>query len=1466
MNSSAFLAFGVFVIFSAINSGHTSGKEIGFIEDFSLATDRSVPLSRLIPGTDEYYYYHCLHAQNTEMFDSVASLLKSWEKARNSSSFSSMPQVREIRHRQALLTYHRDSKASLEYLKQELGLEFNHQRERLKGESKLPTQLSPSLISREAFQRAAIRRHRNFDGFKELAFHWLAKEKLSAEQRRDLLSRLATPDCDSLVEMIDADLRYKGSRGFGSFPIHGQLTLDQLRELLQRQPTLVNDTKFINSYLVRLLPNDDVDVEIDREEKRAHLDRVWEFVRTLPPSQNSLKLNVLFHKLELDHAENKHNKTLLLEYLKLPRPVSYANAEYLRNRINRQFSANLNADFSKLLRVPPIRNDEPLVREYLQHFFVKATQFKEFQPYIRSDYLKRLFAETKLLHGLGDAERWYAMLSPGQVQELKDRVEIRFDSGNRTRYGATDQVNLSLEIKNVPALLVKVYRINAANYYQQTKHEINTNINLDGLVAKHEQTYEYGDAPVRRATRQFSFPQLDRAGTYIIDFIGNGISSRALIRKGNLQYISRMSDAGQLITVIDESGRTAQDARLWMAGREYSPDKHGRILVPHTNQARTEMVVLTHGDIASLKTFLHHGEVYSLKTGFYVDRESLLAGNHTSVLIRPGLSLNGTPVSRTLMEGTQLTVSSVDHDGISTSKTVTGLELSDQADLTHEIRVPERTSKLSLRFEATVKLRTTGEKITVASDASWQINAIDRTSEITMANLVRSDEGYSIELVGKNGEPMAARAVNLRLAHRDFKDDFTTTLQSDDRGIVRLGKLEGIERVSTDENSSWQLRDGLHTFPRSVHANVGATISLPLPGADDSISRGSHALFELRNDLPAIDRFKAISVKRAELQIKGLAAGDYALHLKKSGDRIRLRISNGETVDGTIVSNSRRLEQPPKKPLNIAKTTVQSEDIAIQLANVNDATRVHVFATRYMPAFEAFAHLSNVRDAEPFWSRSRAPQSLFVEGRRLGEEIQYVLNRRYYKKFPGNMLDRPEVLLNPWAVRDTATTKDQPDAGVDFAPSEDAQMDSDGRMLARQAKANDKGEFANLDYLADGSMVALNLKPDHDGIVRIAKSELGKSQQVVIVAVDFTTTSSAVVTLPAAKLERSDLRLATVLPADQDFSRQRRIEFSAAGSEFQLPSTSVPEIKLFDSIESVFSMYETMSNSETLKQFRFILEWDNLSDDEKRKKYSQFACHELNFYLFKKDTPFFNSVVRPYLNNKFHKTFLDEWLLEMDLSKYLAPWEFSQRNVFERILLSQRREDERAGLTRLLQDQFDRLPVELDQLERFMGIALKQDALTMEGIPISGAVPNLSMAIKPSAEPRDALRRKRNRRESGAAATNELALDGAMEAESVMLGDRVVWEKQGLARGRYLEERALAKQLYRPIDKTREWAENNYYHVPIDQQNGQLVEINAFWIDYANHDTPSGFCSPNFAHAANSFSEIVWLLVYCAPA
>ncbi|MDB4626984.1 hypothetical protein OAE11_01965, partial [Akkermansiaceae bacterium] len=57
-----------------------SQQDIGFIEDFALAENREEALKQLIPGTEDYYYYHALHFQNERKVDELKEILTQWEQ------------------------------------------------------------------------------------------------------------------------------------------------------------------------------------------------------------------------------------------------------------------------------------------------------------------------------------------------------------------------------------------------------------------------------------------------------------------------------------------------------------------------------------------------------------------------------------------------------------------------------------------------------------------------------------------------------------------------------------------------------------------------------------------------------------------------------------------------------------------------------------------------------------------------------------------------------------------------------------------------------------------------------------------------------------------------------------------------------------------------------------------------------------------------------------------------------------------------------------------------------------------------------------------------------------------------------------------------------------------------------------------------------------------------------------------
>ena len=72
-----------------------------------------------------------------------------------------------------------------------------------------------------------------------------------------------------------------------------------------------------------------------------------------------------------------------------------------------------------------------------------------------------------------------------------------------------------------------------------------------------------------------------------------------------------------------------------------------------------------------------------------------------------------------------------------------------------------------------------------------------------------------------------------------------------------------------------------------------------------------------------------------------------------------------------------------------------------------------------IPHFEIMPTHGDFARFEPGWGTPDKLPSLFTAGREIGDEYRYILERRYVKLFPGNMLARPGLLLNPWEKRST---------------------------------------------------------------------------------------------------------------------------------------------------------------------------------------------------------------------------------------------------------------------------------------------------------------------------------------------------------------------------------------------------------------------------------------------------------------
>jgi hypothetical protein len=1482
--------------------------DINFTEDFALAKDRNAALKQLIPGTEDYYYYNALHYLNTEQFDKIDALYGPWHQRHNQTA-----RLTEIQTRQALLTFNKNPEKTLTYLRTRLGLNFDHQKETIGATTtNLVSVLDPNSISRDTLRNQSMAGWGNLDNFEDSALDWLAvKDDLGAGKRRNLLQRLTRPDVAELPAMVVADLNTEHAGEFGYLGIHRQMTLAQLEEVLKLKPSVRNQSAFVQTYITKLQPGADEDWQRDRKLTLAYLERLQKFVDKLDPVHNALKAHVYFHRLAFDRANDVYDKARFMAYIQLPRFQPYMNAQFGQRVECQRHPAHLNADFNAITLLPTVNSDEALVRSYLKQFFTNdGGNTKDYEPYIDDGWLSRLYAETKIELGAGDPEQWASRLPPELFRALKDRIDIDFAFTNKTDYAADEAVSLDLNIKNVPTLLVKVFEVNTGTVYRTKLAEVDTDINLDGLVANSERAVKYEDSPFRRVARKFDFPELNKPGVYVIDFIGAGKSSRALVRKGHLRPLVAVGIAGQNIRIVDDKNAAVNDATVWLGGQEYRPDKDGIVTVPFTAEPGRRPVVISRGDFSCLDYIEHKPEGYRLTAGIHVDRESMLTQKVAQILIRPGLFLNDTPVSLKLLEDVKLHVTAIDNSDIPTSTEVPNFMLFEDRESIHEIRVPARLKSLTVTLTAKVKNMSTGKPVELGASKGFALNGIELTDKIEDLHLARFGSGYVIELLGRTGEAKPDRPVQLSFKHRDFKTPVNATLKTDPMGRVVLGPLTDIATVTATGPEgtahTWNLSNDAHTFRSVIHAKAGEPIALPYLGNAAAPTHEDFALFEVRGSDIRVDRFAAIAVQNGVTEIRGLAAGDYDLYLKRTGEKIRIRVVDGVTQYGFVLGTTRQMQLPGLKPTIVESVTADNENVTIKLHEASKFARVHIFATRYQPAFNSFADLARVRDAELGGVIPGHADSVYLTGRNIGDEYRYVLDRKGQKKYPGNMLERPMLLLNPWAVRTTETGEQLAVGGDVFAPG--------GNFVPPAAvptpttppgdwagQPPGTGDFANLDFLSEASAVAVNMIPDKNGVIKLTRKELGQHAMIHIVAVDPLSTTARSIALPEAPVTFVDLRLKNGMDPARHYTQQKQVSIVQPGREFVLADVVGSRFQAYDSLAKVYSFYSTLSKNPTLTEFGFILTWPKLKIEEKRTLYSKYACHELNYFLSKKDPQFFAEVVKPYLRNKKDKTFLDHFLLGDEITRFMQPWEYGRLNTVERVLLSEKLPGEPDKAARHLNDMLRLLPPNTDRQLFLFNVGVDsggldtddavtarvseaknrlEDQLKQAGrpapgddkadpgraengsVPTSGAgtgiggagtLPAPGPAGGPGGGGRPGNAEAKRDGRGGKGADKDAkdpkewaAMDDRKRAEPYFEND--------------LGKRETLRRLYRKLDPTMEWAENNYYKIRMDRQLADLVPVADFWYDFAQHDGKSPFLSRNLGDAARNFTEMMFAL------
>ena len=1430
-----------------------AAMDIEQLEALALSDDRAAALARLVPGSEDHDYWRAIDLQHRGALDEVDALLATWRDRHGATA-----RHQRLALRQRLLRAGQDLAAYGAALADELGASFHHQPDAALAADRYPSALDPGLLDEPTLIARALERGR---GLAELTGHGvrgLAPAGLDAARRRQYLERIDRVGAPGLVEAVAADLAETSSRGFGSLAVHGQLTAADLTLLERLRPALRIDPNFVAAKLTRRRPPEHVDWVDDLGARVAYLDDLAAQVAGLPRAFAPLQALIAYHRLACDVRLGAFDRARLVAYLALPRSGAGASRA-VRARFEKDGLIAVEQGLAAAVALPPIGDDSDVVRRCVEAVLADDDG-AELAEVLDGVWLTQVRAEVRLLAGADDP-RWAGQLGADAVAALRERVELELLPVNPARWARDAEVSLAVAVKHVPTLRVRVFRINTAAWFAARGADVDLAIDLDGMTAGWEEVRELAAPPMVRQVLRLPLPACARPGTYVIELIGGGRASRALIRKGDLRLAGRPTAAGLAIDVVDERGQACPGASLWLGGREFRAGADGAIALPFSTRPGPTAALVVDGDVAVATTVELRRESYELGVAWLLDRQGLVAGEVAAAVARVSLRLGGVPVPRALLEDAFLEITTIDRKAV-TATHRQPLPLADDADAEVEVAVPIDARQVGLAIGGRVRVVSEQRTIDLRADRTFAIGTMHDGDATAAMYLRPAPDGLRLGVYGKSGEPRPGRAVALALTARAVTWPIEVTLATDERGELRLGALPGVTgftATSGDQTQRFAFDELAPVVARTQVVREGEPVVLPAPTDRTGAAPRPLAwqVIERRGGAPLRDVAADVEAEPGALRLARLRPGEYQAQVGDAAYRVVVMPAAIVPVRGWAPLPDGLIELTPRPPTTAAVALTPDGGLRVSVRGGSAATRVHVVASPLAPAPVEDPRLpAPVR--EPGGQRGRLGRASYLSGRDIGDEYRYVLDRQRLPRRPGVLLDKPSLLLNPWALRTTSTATQHARAGAPFPPPAPAPAMAAagyGGAMARErggggGGGSDDPAFATYDFLAAPARVLANLAPDAAGEVVVAAAALGDAAQLHVLIVDPSATTAHRLVRATAPLAVRDRRLPAPLPLDRHVREDRRLAAVPAAATIAVVDRATSRVELVDTVDKLYRALCALSGDATLASWDFLPRWASLPEAERRALYSRHACHELALFIHGKDRAWFDRALKPYLAAKLHPTFVDHWLIDADLTPYLAPHRLARLNALELALLARRHPEVGPVLHRRLADAVELIAPDPGADDRLVDTIVAGGALGGDGFGEA-----MAMAAADEPAPQELARGI-----AMAGPASSTAPPKAKKAASRRRSAEVADEADDL-KGDMMMMREEQAPMYRAADRTQEWAEHNWWQRRIDAIGPDLIGAVRLWRDLAAHrDGP--FLSPHVVDAATSLPAAMAALAF----
>ena len=1009
-----------------------------------------------------------------------------------------------------------------------------------------------------------------------------------------------------------------------------------------------------------------------------------------------------------------------------------------------------------------------------------------------------------------------------------------------------------------------------------------------------------------------------KQGIFIIDFIGNGLSSRAVIRKGKVNFIEQQTVAGQLFTLVDEDANVCKGGRtgIWIENHFYRADDNGKILVPFSTE-RSVDAILVHNEFAELKSVRLRAESFEFKCAYIYNFESFLMGSKAKVLVQPRLFLNQQPIGLDILQECVATVTTTNEDGVPSKFTFDKLKLSALAETELEFPVPAKLKDVSIEVKVKIVPVHKREPKEYTSTHLIPVESSARSSSFCNLYLRFSSEGYYLYVLGKTGEPKQGIVINFSFINKYFNQRLYQNLQTDNEGKIFLGKLEeiisfeatlqpigDIERIQ----KTWTINSHKTVnYPENIRILEGDQVVLPL--LHNELNRHQLLFNETLDDSSTLKNLlKNLKIDKKKLIISGLKEGTYLLNLKDVGKKITINVLKGAywTHNKNFLLVKDQLIDVKSDVNNIVITDFKVDgkkdaevgDIIIEAyADNPKLARFHVFGAQFVDV--NLNRTINGLDANLPTETSKTVElglkkSQFLNNRSLGDEYCYVLDRKNKTRFIGNTLEKPPVLLKKTFVRDTQTNEESLQETKEFEgrgyEEEEREMHYPMKEMAKKRmlkgdhydrdyslRASTPAVDHSLNFLENASLLHSNLRVNEQGVILIKDFPIKKYAFLHVIASNLTTNICDIFPLGTAQIPTKDLKQ-KARSKDAVFSINRLTENIPKGEKIQIKDLTSTEIQVIDSLSKLFDIQKNLALSrnsgaaQNYEKWEFLRSWEGLTQDEKLKKYDKFASHELNIFLYFKDRQFFDQIVLPFLRNKIEKTIVDYIFLndQKRIQEYAGPERFSTLNSLEKILVILGLKSTDEAQARKLAESLENInslnKVDINEFNRLFDTVLtskkaeEEPEARLEKSMARGGHPMLfaqADMLCMSAAPQRRMMMSSN------AYGVQKSYDAYEERAFATGGSDEEEECENYEGGdQFLEAREKIQVGFQELEKTKEYTERNYFEVV----GNVWIGLNSFWVDVAKHIVQKGmnqpFLTQNFTYANSSHTEMIAALSF----